>query len=109
MVGDDAERNILLLVLAVLNIRLFTDSKHDIADGVDLEQIVNALHKTCKTLESHTSVDIRVCKTGISALSVAVELREYEVPELHEAVAVTAGLAVGLSAAVLLAAVKMYL
>ena len=50
-------------------------------------------------LQAHARVEVAVRQLRHGAVLLAVELREDEVPELEEAVAVAAGLAVGLAAA----------
>ena len=95
MVGNNAERNIVLLVITVLNVSGFLDRLHYIAYSIDLEKVVYALHKASKTLKSHTGVDIGFCEACIVIVTVVIELSENEVPELHKAVAIASRLTVG--------------
>ena len=82
---------------------------HNILNGVNLKDIVNALHNTSKSFKSHTGIYILLSELCIVAVSVIVKLREYVVPDLHVSVALTAGLTFGRAAAVLFASVKVYL
>ena len=107
MVGDDADGNIVLCVLAVLLAGDFHDLVEDPAHAVHLEHIVHALHHTRQPFQTHAGVDVLMLQLRIGAVAHVVELGEDVVPDLHEAVAVAAGAAVGRAAAVLFAAVKI--
>mgnify|MGYP007102022567 CR=1 FL=1 len=50
MVGDNTQRDVLLVVLAVLHARYLRDVLHDILHGIDLEEVVHALHDAGKAL-----------------------------------------------------------
>ena len=107
MVGDNADGNVILFVVAVLLAGDSADLADNLLNGVNLEHIVNALHYASKTLKTHTGVDVLLCELGVVAVTVVVELGEYVVPDLHIAVAFAAGLAVGRATAVLFAAVEV--
>ena len=107
VVGDNADRNIVVLIIAVLLAGDLANLTDNLLNGVDLEHIVNALHYASKALKAHTGVDVLLCELGVVALAVVVELGEYVVPNLHEAVAVAAGLTVGRATAVLDSAVEV--
>ena len=107
MVGADADRNVVVLVVSVGLARDRADGIEDLTDGIDLEHIINTLEDASETLETHAGVDVLLRELGVIAVAVVVELGEYVVPDLHEAVAVTAGLAVGRAAAASLAAVEV--
>ena len=108
VVGNDAQRYVGRRGrAAVLHTGDLTDLAHNIADGVHLEQVPDALHNRRQTLESHPRVDIRVRKAGIMAVPVTVELGEHDVPDLDKTVAVAARTAGRLAAAVLGAAVEI--
>ena len=79
------------------------------SNRVYLEEVVHALHYAGHALEAHAGVDVRMLKVSVVARAVGIELGEHQVPEFNETVAVAARLAVGLAAAVLLAAVEIYL
>ena len=107
VVGDDADGDIGLFVLAV---GLAGDVLHMVQhalDGVHLEQVAHALHHAGQALEAHAGVDVGAGQPLIVALAVRIELAEHQVPDLHKAVAVAAGAAGGLAAAVLDAAVEI--
>ena len=108
MVGDNTERNVRSVAVAVFNVCNFADLFHNVADCVNLKNIAYTLHNARKTLKTHTGVDIRVRQTVVISVFVLVKLREYKVPEFNISVTFTADLAVGFSAAVFFAAVKIY-
>ncbi len=105
MVRDDAERDVGLLILVVVDTGEVGDGLHDVLDRVDLEEVVDALHDAGETLETHTGIDVLVFERRVIVVAVVVELGEDEVPDLHVTVAVAADLAGGLAAAVLFSAV----
>ena len=109
VVGDNTQRNVGLGIVAVIYACLFADGRHDITNGVNLEEVVYTLHNAGKTLKSHTGVDIGLCEACIVVVTVVVKLCENEVPEFHISVAVAAGLTVGLSATEFFAAVEVKL
>ena len=74
-------------------------------NGVDLEQVVDILHNDGQTFQAHAGIDVGLGQQFIVALAVSIVLAEDQVPDLHEAVAITADTAGGLAAAVLQAAV----
>ena len=107
VVGDDADGDIVLVVLAVFFAGDALNMVQNGGDGVHLKQVAYALHNARQTLQTHTGVDVGLGKQLIVTLAVGVELAEHEVPDLHIAVAVAADAAGGLVAAVFLAAVKV--
>ena len=107
MVGNDTDGYIVLCVLTVGLARNGADGVEYLSDGVHLKEVVHALHNAGKTLKTHTGIDILLHELGVIAVAVIVELREDVVPDLHKAVTVTAGLAVGRAAAVFDSAVKV--
>ena len=107
VVGDDADGDVAVMVLAVGAAGDLDDLIEDLAHAVDLEHVVDALHDAREAFEAHARVDVLVFEGLVGAVAHAVELREDVVPDLHIAVAVAAGPAVGLAAAVLFAAVEV--
>ena len=105
MVGDNADGDIVLLVLAVLLAGNTLDMVQNSGDGVDLEQVVHVLHDDGQTLQAHAGIDVGLSQQFIVALAVGVILAEHEIPDLHETVAVAADTAGGLAAAIFQAAV----
>ena len=65
------------------------------------------LHDGGHALQTHARIEVTVWQLRHGAVLLAVVLGKHEVPELKEAVAVAAGLAVGAAAADLLAHVKV--
>ena len=107
MVGDHTDGNILFLILLIGHAGNLADLLHDILDGIHLKEVIDALHDAGQTLQSHAGIDILMLQRGIAALAVGIELGEYQVPELHIAVAVAADMAVGAAAALFGPAVKV--
>ena len=105
VVGDDADRDIILLVRAVGLARDALDMVQHGGDGVDLEQVADILHHAGQTLQPHAGVDIRPGQALVMPVAVRVILAEHQVPDLHITVAVAADLAVRLAAAMFGAAV----
>ena len=107
VVGDDAQRAGGAGVL-VSDVGLARDLLAQGDEALhEVTVIVGALvlHDAGHALEAHARVEVAVGQLGHRTVLLAVELGEDEVPELEEAVAVAAGLAVGLAAADLLALV----
>ena len=105
MVGDDADGDVVLFILFIL---LAGDALHMVqhgGNGVDLEQVVDILHNDGQTLQAHAGIDVGLGQQFIVALAVSIVLAEDQVPDLHEAVAITADATGGFAAAVLQAAV----
>ena len=107
MVGDYAERNVFNGVIVIFNAGNFADFFHDVLNGVNLEKVINALHYACKSFKAHTGIDVRVFHAFIVAFAVGIELGENKVPDFDETVAITSNGAVGASAAMFNAAVKI--
>ena len=89
-----------------MNISDRGDVLHDILNGVHLKDVVHALHNAGKSLKTHTCVDVLALHFLVVAVSVAVELAEYQVPDLDDTVAV-AGLLEALEGTVGLASVEV--
>ena len=109
MVGDNTQGDILFLVLVILDARYLHDVLHDVLDGVDLEEVVHALHDAGEALKTHTGIDIAALEASIVIVAVVIKLGENEVPELNISVAVASDSAGRRTAAVLLAAVEIEL
>ena len=107
MVGNNTERNVLFLIFFIINTGDPADVLHDILNGVHLEKVINALHSTGKSFQSHTRINIFMSHFGIITVSVAVELRENKIPNLDNTVAV-AGLFKAFKRTVAFSPVKMY-
>ena len=109
MVGNNADRDIVLGVVSVALARNSANSIKYLSYGIYLKEVVHALHYASKTLKTHTRIYILLNKLCVVAVSVVIELGEHVVPDLHKAVTVATRLTVGRAAAVLLAAVKINL
>ena len=107
MVGDHADGNIVVLILAVLFARdLFHMMQHAL-HGIDLEQVAHALHYAGQALQAHAGINVGLSQALVVALAVRIKLAEHQVPDLHVAVAVAAHMAIRLAAAILGATVKI--
>ena len=107
VVGDDADGDV---VLCIGTVGLTRDVLHMVQhalDGIDLEQVADALHHAGQTLQAHAGINVGPCQALVVALAVGIELAEHQVPDLHIAVAVAAHAAGRLAAAVLRAAVEV--
>ena len=109
MVGDDTQGDVHLMALAVVSTGQLADLMGDVHNGIDIKEGVNALADDCQTLKTHAGIDILLLKLGIVTFAVIIKLGEDVVPDFHVTVAVTADGAAGLAAAVLRAAVIVYL
>ena len=107
MVGNHAESYISLFVCVIGNTGDAADVLHDILHGIYFEQVIYALHDTCQTFQTHTSIDVLVFHFGIVTVAVTVELAEYQIPYFYIAVAVAANVAVRLAAALFRSTVKV--
>ena len=109
VVGDDAQRarraGVGLRVVALAGDLLaeLDEALHDVAVVVGALVLQDGGH----ALQAHARVEVAVRQLRHGAVLLAVILREHEVPELEEAVAVAARLAVRLAAAHVLALVKV--
>ena len=107
MVGDDAQGHIGLVAVAIVRAGDLADLVGDVHDGVHIEERIHALADNGQTLEAHAGVDVLLNEVRVVAVAVVVKLGKDVVPDLHITVAVAAGRAVRLTAAVFLAAVKI--
>ena len=107
MVGDHADRDVLFLVLLVGDAGDFADLLHNVLDGIDLKEVIDALHDAGKALQTHAGINILVLQRGVATLTVGIELGKYKVPELDIAVAIAADMTVGTPAALFGSAVKI--
>ena len=103
--SETSKRHVHLVAVAIVRAGELAHLVRDVHDGVDVKQALHALADDRQTLQTHTGVDVLLHEVGVVAVAVVVKLGEDVVPDLHVAVAVAAGRAVGLAAAVLLAAV----
>ena len=83
MVGDNSERDVVLLIVVILNARNINDVLHNILNGIDLKEVINALHYAGKALKTHAGVDIAVLKAGVIAVAVILKLSENKIPEFN--------------------------
>ena len=105
VVGNNTQRNIGLVALAIGCAGETSHMVGDVHDGVNIEQRVHILANASQTLQAHAGVDVLLNQFGVIALAVVIKLREHVIPDFHEPVAIAAGTAVGLAAAILFATV----
>ena len=109
MVGNNAQGNVPLFVFTV---GCSSDSGRvlqNLAHCVHVKKGFHILHDAGQPLDAHAGVDILFGQRSIIALAVIVKLAEHQIPKLHIPVAVAAGGAIRLAAAILLAPVKINL
>src|SRR5258706_14104812 len=89
MVGDDAMAD----RMGACNggAGMFGRSGNQMAEEVDVEDIVHALHNCSETLEPHAGVDGGAWQIFALAARQLLILHENEIPDLDEAVAVLIG------------------
>ena len=99
MVSDYFQGDIFGLILAVLNICHFGCIFDDRIQEVGLKVRALVLHDRGQTLEAAAGIDILMSKVLIGTIFLAIILREYQIPDLKETVAITAYSAGRLAAA----------
>ena len=97
MVGDDAQRDVGLVVGAVLDIRHVEAAGNQRAEEVRVEVGSLALQHGREALEARAGIDRGARKRRERAALIAVVLHEDEVPQLDVAAAVARELAVGVT------------
>ena len=107
VVGDDAQGHVRLVAVTIVRTGDLADLVGDVHNGVHIEERIHALADNGQTLKAHAGVDVLLNEVRVVAVAVVVKLGKDVVPDLHIAVAVAAGRAVRLAAAVFLAAVKI--
>ena len=107
MVGDHAQRDILLRIVVIVDAGDADHMLHDVLHSVHFKEVVHALHNARQPLEAHAGVDVAAFEPGVIAIAVAFKLGEHQVPEFRVAVAVAARAAGRRAAAVFFAAVKI--
>ncbi len=107
MVGDDADGDIGLVVLACRSCRHVLHMVQHALTVSTSNRLPTFWHHAGQTLQTHAGIDVRRARSVVVAVAVVVELGEHDVPDLHIAVAVAAHAAGRLAAAVLRAAVKV--
>jgi len=70
------------------------------------KKIVYILHHARKSFQTHSRVNVRIFKPGITAVLFLVKLRKHQIPNLNKTVAVATHLAIGFAAALVLALSK---
>ena len=105
----DTDGNIPLMLFLISFACQLADPVSQRLNGIHVKNGIHILHHRSQTLQAHARIDVLLDQVGIMAVAVIVELGEHVVPHFDVTVAVTAHRTAGLSAAVLLAAVIVYL
>ena len=99
MVTDYSEVDVVVFVVAVF---LSTDVSycvHDFSYSFYIIYRVDVFHDACDSFKSHSGVDVRMRKRMVFSVFIFVKLRENEVPNFEESVAVAARFTIRASAA----------
>ena len=87
MICDQTDRNIIHCIHFVFLAGQFTYSVTDCFHCIDIKYGIYILHDNCKTLKSHTCINVLLGKFGVTTLSISLKLGKYVVPHFHEAIA----------------------
>ena len=109
MVSYNTQRNILFLILVILNACNLGNLFHYILNGINLKKIINTLHNAGKAFKSHSRIYILLSKLCVISVAVIIKLTENIIPKFSISVALAARSAIGASAAVFFASVKINL
>ena len=90
VISDDLQRDVRLLVLAVLDARDLGRVLDDRVEQIRLEVRLLVLHDGREALEAAARIDVLMGEILVGAVFLAVVLRKDEVPDLEVAVAVAA-------------------
>ena len=90
VVCDHTNGNVCFMVFAVFHACFCTNSVTDRFYGIYVENRVNALHDSCHTFQTHTGIYVLHRQFCVCAVFFGVELGQYQIPEFHVSVAVTA-------------------
>ena len=107
MIGNNSDRNVFFIFLAVLTACDLAHLISDSLDGINIKDRINALHKSSKSFKAHTCVDILLFQRSIGSVLVSFKLCENKVPELHISVAIAAYRTIRFTASVLLTTIKI--
>ena len=107
MVSNNLERNILLGIYTIGDIRNFGGVFDDRIEEICLKVCFLILDNRSKTLQATARINILMCKKIVLALLRAVVLSKDEIPNFEKAVTVTAYAACRLTAASLLAKIDV--
>ena len=87
MVGNHAQRNILLLILMVTGRSKLCRLIEQRANRIHFKDGLDILYNNRKALKAHAGIDVLLLELGVVPVAVVVELAEDIVPDFHEAVA----------------------
>ena len=105
MICDQTDGYIIHCVYLIFLSRHFTNLVTDGFHCINIKYRLYILHNNCKTLQSHTGINILLCKFSITALAISLELGKYVVPYFHVTVTVTAYLTIRLATSVFFASI----
>ena len=107
VVGDNTQGNICFWIVFVGNICNAADVLHNVLYCIYLEQVADILHNASQTFQTHTGIDVWFWHTFIMTVAIRVKLGEYQIPDLHEAIAIAANLTFRSAAANAFAAIEV--
>ena len=105
MVCDQTDRNIIHCIHFIFLAGQLTYSVTDCFHCIDIKYGIYILHDNCKTLKSHTCINVLLGKFGVTTLSISLKLGKYVVPYFHETITVTSYFTVRFATAVFFSAV----
>ena len=108
MIRDNTERNICLIACSI---RYTCNAAYMVAQCfhcIDIKHRIYILHNTCKTLQSHTGINILLFKFCVVVVSVIVKLCKYVIPDFHVPITFTSYCTIRTSATIFLTAVVIY-
>ena len=105
MVGDHAKGYVCIIIFTVRHTCKFAYLIAKCLQCINIEHGIYILYDTCKSLKSHTGINVLLFQFCIIVMSVIVKLGKYVVPDLHVSVTFTSYGTSRFAAAVFLTAV----
>ena len=93
MIRADTNRNITVIAARLLISDTACQAADQITQGfqsINVEDGSHVLNGNRQTLKTHAGINVLLNKIRVIAVSIIVELRKYDIPDLHEAVALAA-------------------
>ena len=86
MVGNNTERNVILLVFQITLVGKFCNLFHHSLIGIHIKKRRNILADYRKSLQSHTGINIFLNQIRIMPMAIVVKLGEHNIPNLNKTV-----------------------
>ena len=90
MVCNNSDRNIRYRILLVFDACKLADFISEVLKCIYVEDRIYILNYNCKSLKTHTCIDVLLWKLCVVAFAIIFELSKYVVPNFHETVAFAA-------------------